>query len=63
MHTTLLPRMKVSFAQIDHFVAFITSPYIVQDLPFWERRITFSIMETVKVSNVVRMLIPERIVS
>ena len=54
--------MKVSLAQIDHFVAFITSPHIVQDLPFGERGITLSTKETVKVPNVVRMLIPERIV-
>ena len=62
VHTIPSPRMKVSLAQIDHFVAFITSPHIVQDLPFGERRITLSTKETVKVPNVVRMLIPERIV-
>lgn len=62
VHTTPSPRMKVSLAQIDHFVAFITSPHIVQDLPFGERRITLSTKETVKVPNVIRMLIPERIV-
>ena len=62
VHTTPSPRMKVSLAQIDHFVAFITSPHIVQDLPFGKRRITLSTKETVKVPNVIRMLIPERIV-
>ncbi|XP_044168290.1 uncharacterized protein LOC122952325 [Acropora millepora] len=62
VHTTPSPRMKVSLAQIDHFVAFITSPHIVQDLPFGERRITLSTKETVKIPNVIRMLIPERIV-
>ena len=35
-HTTPSPRMKVSLAQIDHIVAFITSPHIVQDLLFGE---------------------------
>ena len=42
VHTTPSPRMKVSLAQIDHFVAFITSPHIVQDLAFGERNITLS---------------------
>lgn len=62
VHTTPSSRMKVSLAQIDHFAAFITSPHIVQDLPFGERRITLCTKETIKVPNVIRMLIPERIV-
>ena len=55
--------MKFSLAQIDHFVTYITSLHIGQNLPFGERRITLSTKETVKVPNVVRMLIPERIVN
>ena len=56
------PRMRVSTAQIDHFIAFITSPHIIQDLPFGERTIMLSTKETIKVPNVIRMIIPERIV-
>ena len=28
-------RSRVDINQLDNFVNFITSPYIVQDLPFW----------------------------
>ena len=52
----------MSTAQIDHFIAFITSPHIIQDLPFGERTIMLSTREAIKVPNVIRMIIPERIV-
>ena len=60
--TVPTPRMRVSTAQIDHFIAFITSPHIIQDLPLRERTIMLSTKETIKVPNVIRMIIPERIV-
>ena len=47
---------------MDHFIAFITSPHIIQDLPFGERTIMLSTKETIKVPNVIRMIISERIV-
>ena len=56
------PRMRVPTAQIDHFIAFITSSHVVQDLPFGERAITLSTKETIKVPNIIRTLLPERIV-
>ena len=37
--TVPTPRMRVSTAQIDHFILFITSPHVIQDLPFGERTI------------------------
>ena len=61
MLTVPTPRMRVSTAQIDHFIAFIISPHIIQDLPFGERSIMSSTKETIKVPNVIRMIIPERI--
>ena len=61
--TAPTPRMRVSTAQMDHFIAFITSPHIIQDLPFGERTIMLSTKETIKVPNVIRMIIPERIVT
>ena len=56
------PRTDVTFSQIEHFIAFITSSQIVQDLPFGERSITLSNKETIKIPNVIRMMIPERVV-
>ena len=45
-----------------HFLDFITSPHVIQDLPFGEKTITLSTNEVVTVPNVIRMLIPETIV-
>ena len=60
--TVPAPRMRVSTAQIDHFIAFITSPHIIQDFPFGERTIMLSTKESIKVPKVTRMIIPERVV-
>ena len=54
-------RMKVDYAKVDHFLNFITSLHIVQDMPFGERVLKLSTGEVIKTPNVVRMLIPERI--
>ena len=54
-------KMFVSQTQVDHFLDFITSPHIIQDLPFGEKSITLSTKEVILVPNVVRMLIPESI--
>lgn len=56
------PGMRVSTAQIDHFIAFITSARTIQNLPFGERTVTLTSRETIKVPNVIRTMIPERIV-
>ena len=55
-------RTDVATAQIVHFIAFITSSHIIQDLPFGERSITLSNKETIKIPNVIRMMIPEMVV-
>ena len=55
-------KLFVSPTQVDHFLDFITSPHVIQDLPFGEKTITLSTNEVVTVPNVVRMLIPESIV-
>ena len=51
-------RMKVSPEKLDHFLTFITSPYVMQDLPFGEKTSNTKI----KVPNVVRTMVPELIV-
>ena len=35
-------KMFVSQTQVDHFLDFITSPHVIQDLPFGERSLTLS---------------------
>ena len=53
--------MKVDYAKVDHLLIFITSPRIVQYMPFGERMLKLSTGEVIKTPNAVRMLIPERI--
>ena len=48
--------------KISHFLDCITSPHIIQDLPFGGKKIMLSNKEVLEVPNVVRNMIPERIV-
>jgi len=53
--------MVVSQEKLAHFLDFITGPHIIQDLPFGEI-VSLSTKEVIKIPNVVRNMIPERIV-
>ena len=55
-------RMVLSQTQLDHFLDFITSPHVIQDLPFGEKSIKLSSKEVIIVPNVIRMMVPESIV-
>ena len=55
-------RMAVSKTQLEHFLDFITSPHVIQDLPFGERSVKLSTKEVITVPNVIRIMIPESIV-
>ena len=54
--------MYVDPEKLDHFLTFITSTHIVQDLPFGEKILKLSTREQMKIPSVVRTLIPEQIV-
>ena len=54
-------RFRVDEAQLDHFLQFITSPHIVQDLPFGQKSLQLSNGNIVEVPNFIRALIPGRI--
>ena len=60
--STCHTRMYVSSKQLDHFLDFITSARIILDLPFGTRKLTLSSKEKINVPNVVRTVIPERII-
>lgn len=49
-------------AKLAHFLDFIISSHVIQDLPFRAKTITLSTNEVIQVTNVVRNMIPERIV-
>lgn len=55
-------RTRLSTDKVEHFVSFITSPHIIRDLSFGEKIIKLSTKEVIKVPNVIRMIVPERIV-
>ena len=49
-------------AKLAHFLDFITSSHVIQDLPFGAKTITLSTNKVIQVPNVVPNMIPERIV-
>ena len=55
-------RIRVDLSQLDHFLGFITSPHLVQDLPFGQKHLKLSSGEVIEVPNVIRLMIPQRIV-
>ncbi len=55
-------RIRIDLAQLDHFLDFITSPHLVQDLPFGEKDLKLSTGEIIKVPNIIRTMVPQRIV-
>jgi len=55
-------RMCIKEEKLDHFLSFITSTHIIQDLPFGEKTLRLSSQVELKIPNVVRSQIPEHIV-
>lgn len=56
-------RLQIDEVQLDHFLHFITSPHIVQDLPFGQKCLHLSNGKVLEVPSVIRTLIPQRIAS
>ncbi len=52
-------RMRVSPVQLDHFLTFITSPHVIQDLPFGQRNLQLSNGQVIETPNVVRTVIKQ----
>ena len=61
--TTQHTRMYVAPGQLSHFVNFITSSHIIQDLPFGEKKLKLSTSEELTIPNVIRTVIPAQIIS
>jgi hypothetical protein len=55
-------RIHVLPEKLDHFLSFITSAHIVQDLPFGEKSLKLSSNVQIKVPNIIRTMIPAQIV-
>ena len=57
------PRIRTEMMQIDHFLAYITSPHVTQDLPFGQRYLRLSSSQVLETPNVIRTMISSRMVS
>ena len=55
-------RQQVDPAQVEHFIEFITSQNVIQDLPFGRRKLRLTSGEELDIPNVIRLLIPSRLV-
>ena len=55
-------RMKVESKQLDHFLTYITSPHVIQDLPFGQRHLRLSSGKILETPHVIRTMIPNRLV-
>ena len=55
-------REKVDSVKLDHFLDFITSSNIVQDLPFGRKTLTLSCGTKIDIPNVIRTLLPSRLI-
>ena len=55
-------RMRVDNSQLDHFLTFITSAHVMQDLPFGQRYFQLTTGDVLETPNVIRTMIPDRIV-
>lgn len=55
-------RQKIDPTQVEHFIEFITSQNVIQDLPFGTRKLRLTSGEEINIPNVIRLLIPSRLV-
>ena len=55
-------RMRVDLKQLDHFLFFITSPHLIEDLPLGQKHLTLSTGQVIEVPNVIRTMIPQGMV-
>lgn len=61
VHIRHVPGLQIDKRQLDHFLTYITSPHIVQDLPFGEKTLKLSSGQVISVPNVIRTMVPQRI--
>ena len=55
------PRLRIELTQLDHFLDYITSPHVTQDLPFGQRHLRLSSGQVLETPNVIRTMIPSRL--
>lgn len=56
------PRLHIELTQFDHLLDYITSPHVIQDLPFGQRHLHLSSSQVLETPNVIHTMIPSRLV-
>ena len=59
---TSTTRVQVDLRKLDHFLNFITSGHLIQDLPFGQKHLKLSCGDVIEVPNVICLMIPQRVV-
>ena len=59
---TNVPRDRVAPEKLDHFLDFVTSSHVIQDLPFGMKKVKLSSGEVLDIPNVIRLLAPTHLV-
>ena len=54
--------MRINESQLDYFLTFITSSHVIQDLPFGQRYLRLANGQILETPNVIRTMIPQRII-
>ena len=52
--------MRIKPIKLKHFLSFITSPHVIQDVPFGEKPLRLSSGEIIKTPNVIRKMIQQQ---
>ena len=55
-------RNKIDLSKLDHFLDFVTSSHVIQDLPFGKRTLKLTSGEEIDIPNVIRVMMPSRLV-
>ena len=55
-------KMRIDYSQLDHFLSFLTSPYVIRDLSFGQCYLYFSGGQTLETPNVIRTMVNQRVI-
>ena len=56
------PRLRIELTKLDHFLDYVTSPHVTQDLPFGQRHLRLSSSQVLEIPNVTHTMILSRLV-
>ena len=57
------PRLRIELTQLDHFLGYVRSSHVSQDIPFGQHHLRLSCGQVLETPNVICTMIPSRLVS